>query len=59
MTKSNPKDVTVSEGLAKVHKASDRLTEEEIEALAEEAKNAAEQTRKERIKKETGNAPSR
>ncbi|WP_167335186.1 hypothetical protein [Pectobacterium fontis] len=45
-TKDDPKDVTVSEGLAKVHEASDQLTEEDIEALAEEARQAATQTRK-------------
>jgi hypothetical protein len=48
----DPKEVTVSEGLAKVHEASDQLTEEEIEALAEEARLAATQT-----KKVSGNAP--
>ncbi|WP_174871242.1 hypothetical protein [Pectobacterium polaris] len=42
----DPKDVTVSEGLAKVHEASEQLTEEEIEALAEEARRAATQTQK-------------
>ncbi|MEQ9900767.1 hypothetical protein ABRP59_14155 [Pectobacterium punjabense] len=51
-TKDDPKDVTVSEGLAKVHEASGQLTEEEIEALAEEARQAATQT-----KKESGNTP--
>ncbi|MEH0873403.1 hypothetical protein OI450_11220 [Pectobacterium cacticida] len=45
-TKDDPKDVTVSEGLAKVHEASGQLTEEEIDALAEEAKRAAEQAKK-------------
>ena len=46
VTKDDPKDVTVSEGLAKVHEASDQLTEEENEALAEEARQAATQTKK-------------
>ncbi|MEL4888432.1 hypothetical protein N6P31_15390 [Pectobacterium betavasculorum] len=51
-TKDDPKEVTVSEGLAKVHEASEQLTEEEIEALAEEARLAATQA-----KKESGNTP--
>ncbi|QQG29893.1 hypothetical protein JFY74_07620 [Pectobacterium carotovorum] len=41
----DPKEVTVSEGLAKVHEASDQLTKEEIEALAEKARQAATQTK--------------
>ncbi|MEQ9945668.1 hypothetical protein [Pectobacterium aroidearum] len=48
----DPKEVTVSEGLAKVHEASEQLTKDEIEALAEEARQAATQT-----KKASGNAP--
>ncbi|MBN3136777.1 MULTISPECIES: hypothetical protein [Pectobacterium] len=51
-TKDDPKDVTVSEGLAKVHEASGQLTKEEIEALAEEARQAATQT-----KQASGNTP--
>ncbi|MCA6951480.1 hypothetical protein [Pectobacterium polaris] len=45
-SEQDPKAVTVSEGLAKVHEASEQLTEEEIEALAEEARQAATQTQK-------------
>ncbi|MFC3396086.1 hypothetical protein [Brenneria rubrifaciens] len=53
MTKPDPKDVTVGEGLAKVREAADQLTEEEIDALAEEAKQAAIETQKAiRIQKE-------
>ncbi|GKV77118.1 hypothetical protein PEC106568_22920 [Pectobacterium carotovorum subsp. carotovorum] len=48
----DPKEVTVSEGLAKVHEASEQLTEEEVEALAEEARRAATQTQE-----GSGNAP--
>ncbi|MBN3073985.1 hypothetical protein H4F33_18095 [Pectobacterium brasiliense] len=48
----DPKEVTVSEGLAKVHEASEQLTEEEIDELAEEARQAATQTQK-----GSGNAP--
>ncbi|WP_409307313.1 hypothetical protein [Pectobacterium sp. B1J-3] len=44
MTEQDPKDVTVNEGLAKVHEASEQLTDEEIEKLAEEARQAATQT---------------
>ncbi|WP_170116019.1 hypothetical protein [Brenneria roseae] len=47
MTTQDPKDVTVSEGLAKVHEASEQLTDEEIETLAEEAREAATQTQNE------------
>lgn len=51
MTKQDPKDVTVSEGLAKVHEASNQLTDEEIEELAEEARQAVIQTQNESQKK--------
>ncbi|WP_167389293.1 hypothetical protein [Pectobacterium peruviense] len=51
-TKDDPKEVTVSEGLAKVHEASEQLTKEEIDALAEEARQAATET-----KKTSGNTP--
>ncbi|MEH2920067.1 hypothetical protein ACFFL1_02850 [Samsonia erythrinae] len=48
----DPKAVTVNEGLAKVHEAAEQLTEEEVEALAEEARQAATQTQK-----DPGNKP--
>lgn len=41
----DPKAVTVDDGLAKVHEAAEKLTEEDIEAMAEEARAAAEKTR--------------
>ncbi|QTF09076.1 hypothetical protein HC231_15060 [Brenneria izadpanahii] len=40
MANTDPKDVTVSEGLAKMREAADKLTEEEVAELAEEAKKA-------------------
>ncbi|WP_170158935.1 hypothetical protein [Brenneria alni] len=47
MTKPDPKDATVSEGLAKMREAADKLTEEEVDALAEEAKQAVIDTKTE------------
>ncbi|MDX5627644.1 MULTISPECIES: hypothetical protein [unclassified Brenneria] len=48
MTKSDPqKDATVSEGLAKMREAADKLTEEEVAALAEKAKKAVTDAKKE------------
>ncbi len=44
----DPKAVTVGDGLAKMHEAAEQLTEEEIEALAEEARAAAKNINKER-----------
>ncbi|MCL2894426.1 MULTISPECIES: hypothetical protein [Brenneria] len=51
MAESDPKEVTVSDGLAKMREAADKLTEEELEALAEEAKKAVEESREEAAKK--------
>lgn len=45
--KNDPKDVSVDDGLAKLHQAAQRLTEEDIEELADEARQAAQRARKE------------
>jgi hypothetical protein len=37
----NPKDIKINEGLAKVHKASELISEGEINRLAEKAKEEA------------------
>lgn len=53
MAKENsddPKDVTVDDGLEKLYEAAEQLTEEELEALAEEARAAAEKTRQQHKK---------
>ncbi|CNB20431.1 hypothetical protein [Yersinia intermedia] len=41
MPDKNHEETTVNEGLAKIHEASEQLTEEQIEQLAEDAKAAA------------------
>ena len=41
MPDKNNEETTVNEGLAKIHVASEQLTEEQIEQLAEDAKAAA------------------
>ena len=41
MPDKNHEETTVNEGLAKIHEASEQLTEEQIEQLAEYAKAAA------------------
>ncbi|MEC5321049.1 hypothetical protein VSX61_19270 [Brenneria populi subsp. brevivirga] len=51
MTKSDPKDVTVGEGLAKVHEAADKLTEKEVDELAEKAKKAVAEAKEEAERK--------
>ncbi|MCG8709136.1 hypothetical protein JHU04_002370 [Brenneria sp. 4F2] len=51
MSQSDPKEVSVSDGLAKMHEAADKLTEEEVAALAEEAKQAVMDAKKEAEKK--------
>ncbi|EHD22258.1 MULTISPECIES: hypothetical protein [Brenneria] len=51
MAESDPKDVTVSEGLAKMREAADKLSDEEVDALAEEAKKAVIESKKEAAKK--------
>lgn len=42
----DPDKVKISDGLAKMREAAQQLTEEEIEALAEKARQDAEQNKK-------------
>ncbi|MCS3433169.1 hypothetical protein [Klebsiella sp. BIGb0407] len=42
----DPLETDVNEGLAKMHEASELVSEEEVEALAEKARKEAELTRK-------------
>lgn len=44
----DPKAVTVGDGLAKLHEAAEQLTEDEIDALADAARAAAQNANKER-----------
>ncbi|CNH10659.1 Uncharacterised protein [Yersinia aldovae] len=53
MTEEKSKETTVNEGLAKIHEASGQLTDEQIEQLAEEAKEAA----RENMSKHTPSKP--
>ncbi len=39
-----PEDVTISEGLSKIFEAGEELTPEQIDAMAEQSKNAAKQS---------------
>lgn len=42
----DPLDTGVGEGLAKIHEAVEKVTEEQEEALADKARQAAEETRR-------------
>ncbi|MEG3135402.1 hypothetical protein SC206_17725 [Rouxiella sp. T17] len=44
--KTKADDVHVSDGLAEMHKVAEQLTEEELNRLAEEAREAAEYAKK-------------
>lgn len=44
--RTKAEDVHISDGLAKLHKVAEQLTEDELNRLAEEAKKAAEDARK-------------
>jgi len=44
--KTKADDVHVSDGLAKLHKVAEQLTEDELNRLAEEARMAAEKAKK-------------
>lgn len=47
----DPLETDVNAGLAKIHEANERVTEEEAEELAEKARNEAELTRKQHLDK--------
>lgn len=47
MTEKKPEETTIDEGLAKLHEASEQLTEQQLDALAQAAKNAAQESRRE------------
>lgn len=47
----NPLETDVNAGLAKMHEANERVSEEEVEALAEKARKEAELSQKQHQKK--------
>lgn len=47
MTNKKPEETTIDEGLAKLHEASEQLTEQQRDALAQAAKDAAQESRRE------------
>ncbi|MBT9431248.1 hypothetical protein JZM24_02045 [Candidatus Sodalis endolongispinus] len=47
MTDKKPEDTTIDEGLAKLHEASEQLTEQQLDALAQAAQEAAQDSRRE------------
>lgn len=47
MTDKKPEDTTIDEGLAKLHEASEQLTEQQLDALAQAAQEAAQDNRRE------------
>lgn len=47
----DPLETDISEGLAKMHEASELVTEEEVEDLADKARKEAELTRKQHLDK--------
>ncbi|WP_191091567.1 hypothetical protein [Affinibrenneria salicis] len=52
MSEKKPEQVSVSDGLVEMHKASEKLTDEHIEQLAEEARQAAQKAQNERRAKQ-------
>lgn len=44
--KTKADDVHVSDGLAEMHEAAEQLTEEEVQQIAEQARKAAEEAKK-------------
>lgn len=49
--REKPEDVTISEGLAKIHEASEQLTEEQEDAMADKAREAAKESQAEHDKR--------
>nr|WP_038468978.1 hypothetical protein [Candidatus Sodalis pierantonius] len=47
MTEKKPEETTIDEGLAKLHEASEQLTEQQRDALAQAAKDTAQESRRE------------